>query len=102
MPMILWCWCTIKPPGWWGSASSQLETWLGLEINRDKTRVVDWEGKEASLNLLGFPRMAFGKINSYVRERLTQHLRRRSQRPFRPPEGETYYQQLERFGLLRL
>jgi len=152
-----------------GFVESQLETWLGLEINRDKTRVVNLKEKGASLDFLGFtfrydddlqgrqwrylnvspskkalqrerqtlhemtdhrqcfkplpqlvqeinrhlkgwanyfsfgyPRMAFGKINSYVRERLTQHLRRRSQRPFRPPEGETYYQQLERFGLLRL
>jgi RNA-directed DNA polymerase len=38
----------------------------------------------------GYPAKAFRKINWYVRERLTQHLRRRSQRPFRPPEGVTY------------
>ena len=35
----------------------------------------------------GYPRVAFGAINTYVRDRLTQPLRRRSQRPFRPPEG---------------
>ena len=35
----------------------------------------------------GYPRVAFGEVNTYVRYRLTQHLRRRSQRPFRPPEG---------------
>ena len=34
----------------------------------------------------GYPAVAFGEINSYIRYRLTQHLRRRSQRPFRPPE----------------
>jgi len=50
----------------------------------------------------GYPRMAFRGINSYVRERLTQHLRRRSQRPFRPPEGVSYYEQLSRLGLVRL
>ena len=35
----------------------------------------------------GHPSVAFGEINSYARDRLVQHLRRRSQRPFRPPEG---------------
>ena len=35
----------------------------------------------------GYPRKAFRQINAYVRERLTCHLKRRSQRPFRPPEG---------------
>jgi len=50
----------------------------------------------------GYPRAAFEKINSYVRERLTQHLRRRSQRPFRPPEETTYYEQIQRLGLVSL
>jgi hypothetical protein len=42
--------------------------------------------------------MAFREINAHVRDRLTQHLRRRSQRPFRPPEGVTYYEQIQRLG----
>jgi RNA-directed DNA polymerase len=50
----------------------------------------------------GYPSVAFGEINAYVRYRLTQHLRRRSQRPFRPPEGVSFYEQLQRFGLVRL
>jgi hypothetical protein len=50
----------------------------------------------------GYPRVAFGKINSYVRDRLTQPLTRRSQRPFRPPEGVSSYEQIQRFGLVRL
>jgi hypothetical protein len=29
----------------------------------------------------GYPRVAFRKINAYIRDRLVQHLRRRSQRP---------------------
>jgi RNA-directed DNA polymerase len=148
---------------------SKLEDWLGLEINREKTRVVNLKEEGASLDFLGFtfryfddlkgrgwqylnvspsekalkkereklhemtdhrqcskpipqlieglnrhlkgwknyfdfgyPRQAFGEINTYVRDRLTQHLRRRSQRPFRPPEGVTYYEQIQRFGLERL
>ncbi len=48
---------------------------------------------------LGYPRRAFRKIDWYVRERVIRHLRRRSQRPFRPPEGTTWDQQLTRLGL---
>ena len=148
---------------------SKLETWMGLEINRDKTRVVDLKQEGASLDFLGFTfrydrdrkgrghrylnvfpsrkalereraklrelttgrrcfwpvsmliedlnghlngwanyfrfgysRAALRQINTYVRDRLTQHLQRRSQRPFRPPEGVTYYQQLQRLGLVYL
>jgi RNA-directed DNA polymerase len=152
-----------------GWIESTLEDWLGLEINREKTRVVNLKEEGAKLDFLGFtfryyedlkgrgwqylnvspsakalkrereklhemtnhhqcfkpipelidglnrhlkgwknyfdfgyPQVAFGEINWYVRNRLTQHLRRRSQRPFRPPEGVSYYAQLQRFGLVRL
>jgi RNA-directed DNA polymerase len=152
-----------------GWIESKLEGWLGLEINREKTRVVRLQEEGASLDFLGFtfryyddlkgrrrrylnvspsakalkrereklhkktdrsqcfkpipdlieglnrhlkgwrnyfdfgyPRMAFREIDAYVRVRLTQHLRRRSQRPFRPPEGVSYYEQFKRFGLLHL
>jgi RNA-directed DNA polymerase len=152
-----------------GWIESKLEGWLGLEINREKTRVVNLKEEGASLDFLGFtfryyddlkgqgwrylnvspsakalkkereklhemtdhrqcskpiprlieelnrhlegwknyfdfgyPRVAFGEINTYVRYRLAQHLRRRSQRPFRPPEGVSYYGQIQRFGLVRL
>ena len=148
---------------------SKLEGWLGLEINREKTRVVNLKEEGASLDFLGFtfryyddlegrgwrylnvspsakalkkereklhemtdhrqcskpipqligelnrhlagwgnyfnfgyPRVAFGAIDTYVRDCLVQHLRRRSQRPFRPPEGVGYYEQIQRFGLVRL
>jgi RNA-directed DNA polymerase len=47
----------------------------------------------------GYPRMAFRAMNYYVVDSLTRHLRRRSQRPFRPPEGVSYYAQLQRLGL---
>jgi RNA-directed DNA polymerase len=50
----------------------------------------------------GYPRHAFRQINCYVRGRLVQHLRRRSQRPFRPPEGVTYYRLFQRMGLIEL
>ncbi|MBP7866970.1 MAG: maturase [Acidobacteria bacterium] len=50
----------------------------------------------------GYPRKAFRAINWYVRVRMKIHLRRRSQRPYRPPEGVTMYEQLKRLGLIYL
>jgi RNA-directed DNA polymerase len=47
----------------------------------------------------GYPRMAFRAVNSYVLQSLTRHLQRRSQRPFRPPAGVSYYAHLQRLGL---
>jgi RNA-directed DNA polymerase len=141
-----------------------LEDWLGLKINRDKTRVVNVMAEGAHLDFLGYtfwyapdrygrgrylkmepsakaldrerakvremlgkgrgwipiselmqelnrhlagwanyfghgyPRQAFGKINSYVRERLIGHLRRRSQRPIRPADGSSWYHLLNQLG----
>lgn len=152
-----------------GFVEEKIESWMGLEINREKTRVVDLKQKKASLDFLGFtfryqadwcgwgsrylhvepsrramqhgrdrireltgsslcfkppaavvgalnrylrgwrnyfrfghPRRNFRKINMYVYERLYRHLRRRSQRPFRPPEGKSYYQCFNDMGLVRL
>ena len=50
----------------------------------------------------GYPRDAFRQINFFVRKRLTRHLKRRSQRPYRPPKGVTWYKQLQRLGLVYL
>ncbi len=50
----------------------------------------------------GYPRVAFRKINAFVRSRLTDHLMRRSQRPFHPPKGQTYYEHLNALGLVYL
>ena len=50
----------------------------------------------------GYPRHAFDQINSYVQWRLWKHLRRRSQRPFRPPEGMTAYAHMKQLGLIAL
>lgn len=149
--------------------TSKIETWMELEINREKTRVVDLcqqgesldflgytfrfdkdlhGGSHRYLNLspskkslakerdvlrrmtgpqccfvpipeliqginrhlkgwsnyfkLGYPRKSFREINHFVRNRLVIHLNRRSQRPFRLPEGETYYNHLKKLGLVYL
>jgi RNA-directed DNA polymerase len=50
----------------------------------------------------GYPRRAFRQINGYVRCRLAAHLRRRSQRPFRPPKGKTLYAHFAGMGLTYL
>lgn len=50
----------------------------------------------------GYPRKSFRKINSYIRERLTRHLQRRSQRGFRLPQGLSYYEHLKRMGFVYL
>ncbi len=152
-----------------GWIESKLEGWMGLEINRDKTRVVNLQVEGASLDFLGFtfryyaslqrrggrylnvspsvkalkhereelhelteyrqcskpipqviqelnrqlkgwrnyfdfgyPRQAFRAMDAYVRRRLTQHLRRRSQRSYRTPEGVSFYEQIQRLGLVKL
>lgn len=51
---------------------------------------------------LGYPRQAFRKINYYVRRRLAVHLRRRSQRPYRPPAGSSLYAHWAQLGLVAL
>ena len=146
---------------------SKIEGWMGLEINRDKTRGIDLRQQGEKLNFLGYtfrynrdlkgkpqrylnvtvsekalkrerqklyemissevcfkplphlieelnrhlkgwanyfsygyPRKGFRQINRYVRRRLTQHVQRRSQRPFRPAEGVSYYEHFKRLGLV--
>jgi RNA-directed DNA polymerase len=152
-----------------GWVESKLEDWMGLEINRDKTRVVDLKQKGEKLDFLGYTfrydrdlkgrpqsylnvtisqralkrerqrlremiskercfmplpqvieelnghlkgwanyfsygysRQGSRQINAYVRQRLTQHVRRRSQRPFRPAKGVSYYEHFNRMGLVYL
>ena len=148
---------------------AKLEGWMGLEINRDKTRVIDVRRPGEKLDFLGYtfrydrdlkgrrqsylnvtisekavkrerqklremiskercfmplpqmieeinvhlvgwanyfsygyPRQGFRQINAYVRQRLTGHVRRRSQRPFRPAHGVSYYEHFNRMGLVYL
>ena len=152
-----------------GFIESKIETWLGLELNRDKTKAVDLRQPGASVDFLGYtfrydrdlkgrgyrylnvtpsakalqahrqslrrtisrdhncvpvtrlikmvnrqqrgwanyfsfgyPRKAMRAINWFVRDRFVGHLRRRSQRPFRPPKGRSYYQHLRHLGLIYL
>jgi RNA-directed DNA polymerase len=51
---------------------------------------------------VGYPMSAYCEIDRYVRDRLIQHLQRRSQRPYRPPKRESWLGHLARLGLIRL
>ena len=51
----------------------------------------------------GYPRKSHRQMNRFVQLRLIKHLKRRSQRPYRPPAGVTWYQHLYRnLGLMQL
>jgi RNA-directed DNA polymerase len=153
-----------------GWIEGKLEGWLGLQINREKTRVLDLRQAGQSLDFLGYtfrydrdqygranrryltlqpsrkamarerealrqlinpqqshtplpeligrlnrhlrgwanyfglgyPRKPFRDINHFVRCRLGQHLRRRSQRGWRVRQGVSLYAHLEHLGLVAL
>jgi RNA-directed DNA polymerase len=51
---------------------------------------------------IGYPRAAYWEIDWYVRERLIQHLQRRSQRGFEFPKDRTIFQWIEEQGLIAL
>jgi RNA-directed DNA polymerase len=42
----------------------------------------------------GRPARCFWKINAFVKNRLYKHMRRRSQRPYRLPDGMNWWQHL--------
>jgi RNA-directed DNA polymerase len=47
----------------------------------------------------GYPRRTFNRADSFVVQRLARHLQRRSQRPFRPPDGKSFLAHLQPLGL---
>lgn len=65
--------------------------WLIGDVNR-------WLRSWATYYRHGYPRQAFRELNWYVETRLVRHLRRRSQRRYRPPEGRTFYAELLELG----
>ena len=50
----------------------------------------------------GYPRKSMREINRFVRGSLAKHLKRRSQRRYRPSEGTSFYKELEKLGLVYL
>jgi RNA-directed DNA polymerase len=47
----------------------------------------------------GYPRRVFNRADDFVLKRLVRHLQRRSQRPFRPPDGKSFLAHLQSLGL---
>lgn len=50
----------------------------------------------------GHPARARWNLVRFAEERLVRHLRRRSQRPYRPPEGVSFFQHVHDLGLIAL
>lgn len=50
----------------------------------------------------GYSRCAFRHVNRFVRDRLAGHLRRRSQRQWRPPKNTSIYSRFQKSGLIYL
>lgn len=67
-------------------------------IGRLNRQISGW----ANYFRFGYARHAFRRINHYVRDRLARHLKRRSQRRYRPPEGKSLYEHLAEIGLVYL
>ena len=51
----------------------------------------------------GYSRPAFRALNWFILQRMVRHLQRRSQRPYRPPHGASWYAHLyKQLGLVQL
>ena len=71
---------------------------LPVMIEQINKHLVGW----ANYFQMGYPRKAFRQVNTYVRQRLTKHLKRRSQRPYNPKGDGSFYAHFERMGLIYL
>jgi RNA-directed DNA polymerase len=78
--------------------TSQSHTPLPQLVARLNRHLEGW----ANYFCYGYPRGAWWEIDWFVRGRLIRHLKRRSQRPYRPPEGVGWYEHIQRFGLVLL
>jgi RNA-directed DNA polymerase len=57
-----------------------------------------WQRGWAAYFRHGYPALAFRQVNWFVYDRFVRHLKRRSQRPFRPPKGVAHYRHLQALG----
>lgn len=78
--------------------TSQSHTPLPDLIHRVNLQLKGWKQYYS----VGYPAKAYRDINAYTRERLRRHLNRRSQRPWRPLKGMSYYQAFHHMGLVKL
>lgn len=69
-----------------------------LPVEELVSEVSSWMSSWAGYFRYGYPSKAFATLNWYAVNRLMSHLRRRSQRPYRVPEGESFYAHLKGLG----
>jgi RNA-directed DNA polymerase len=67
-------------------------------VEEPVAEVSNWLFSWGAYFRLGYPSKAFAELNWYAVKRLRQMLRRRSQRPYRVPEGESFYAHLLKLG----
>jgi len=68
-------------------------------IKKLNRQLIGWSGYFSK----GYPRKSHREMNRFVQLRLIKHLKRRSQRPYHPQNGETWYQHLySNLGLIQL
>jgi len=67
-----------------------------VDLLRDLRRYLAGWGRYFSF---GYPRRVFNRADSFALRRVISHLQRRSQRPFRPPEGKSTIAHLQALGL---
>jgi RNA-directed DNA polymerase len=78
--------------------SSQSHTPLPQLIERLNRHLKGW----ANYFSYGYPRGAWWNIDWFVLGRLKGHLERRSQRPYRPPQGVSWTEHVRQLGLVLL
>jgi RNA-directed DNA polymerase len=72
--------------------------WMPIKDVVDRTNALlrGWLGYFSK----GHPAKARKNLVRFAEQRLIRHLRRRSQRPYRPPEGVSFYQHVHDLGLI--
>jgi RNA-directed DNA polymerase len=73
-----------------------------MPVDRMIGEVNDWLRSWSNYFNYGYPRVAFRALHRFTLERLQTHLSRRSQRPWRPSPGRTFYAHLQALGLRNL
>jgi RNA-directed DNA polymerase len=72
---------------------------IPIIIERVNRQMAGW----AAYHNQGRPARCFARINAFIVNRLYRHIRRRSQRPYRPPDGVRWWQHLtDDLGLVLL
>ena len=77
---------------------SQSHTPIPQLIGRLNRHLKGW----ANYFSFGYPRGAWWDIDWFVADRLKVHLGRRSQRPYRPPDGVKWHEHFQHLGLVVL